>query len=78
MRNRRHHFHQPRGISPPRSNEQHQVGRGHNQIGIEWPELVGEYNGTASAEGYMLKDGTKLNLSEKDQKWVGVKDTFKF
>lgn len=28
MRNRRHHFHQPRGISPPRSNEQHQVGRG--------------------------------------------------
>ena len=48
------------------------------EIGIEWPELVGEYNGTASAEGYMLKDGTKLNLSDKDQKWVGVKDTFKF
>ena len=22
--------------------------------------------------------GTKLNLSDKDQKWVGVKDTFKF
>ena len=36
------------------------------------------YNGTASAEGYALKDGTKLNLSDKDQKWVGVKDTFKF
>ena len=32
-------------------------------------ELVGEYNGTASAEGYALKDGTKLNLSDKDQKW---------
>ena len=48
------------------------------EIGIEWPELVGEYNGTASAEGYTLKDGTKLNLSDKDQKWVGVKDTFKF
>lgn len=47
------------------------------EIGIEWPELVGEYNGTASAEGYTLKDGTKLNLSDKDQKWVGVKDTFK-
>lgn len=28
------------------------------------------YNGTASAEGYALKDGTKLNLSDKDQKWV--------
>ena len=48
------------------------------EIGIEWPELVGEYNGTASAEGYTLKDGTKLNLSDKDQKWVGVKDTFNF
>ena len=28
--------------------------------------------------GCALKDGTKLNLSDKDQKWVGVKDTFKF
>ena len=48
------------------------------EIGIEWPELVGEYNGTASAEGYSMADGTKLNLSEKDQKWLGVKETFKF
>ena len=38
-------------------------------IGIEWPELMGEYNGTASAEGYALADGTALNMSEKDQKW---------
>lgn len=48
------------------------------EIGITWPEVVGEYNGTASAEGYTLSDGTKLNLSEKDQLWVGLKDTFKF
>ncbi len=48
------------------------------EIGITWPELVGEYNGTASAEGYTLADGTKLNLSDKDQKWLGFKDTFKF
>lgn len=41
-------------------------------IGVEWPEVVGEYQGTASAEGYTLKDGTKLNLSEKDQKWPGM------
>ena len=41
-------------------------------IGVEWPEVVGEYQGTASAEGYSLKDGTKLNLSEKDQKWPGM------
>lgn len=48
------------------------------EIGIEWPQLKGEYNCTASAEGYTLEDGTKLNLSDKDQKWFGLKDTFKF
>ena len=47
-------------------------------IGIAWPQLVGEYKGTASAEGYQLADGTPLNLSEKDQKWVGLADTFAF
>lgn len=47
-------------------------------IGIYWPELTGEYLGTASAEGYFLNDGTPLNLSEKDQNWVGLKETFKF
>ena len=47
-------------------------------IGIEWPELKGEYKGSASAEGYTLEDGTALNLSGKDQKWLGLKDTFKF
>ncbi|MDO5146375.1 MAG: dTDP-4-dehydrorhamnose 3,5-epimerase [Eubacteriales bacterium] len=47
-------------------------------IGITWPQLCGEYNGTPSAEGYHLEDGTPLNLSEKDQKWQGYKDTFKF
>ncbi len=41
-------------------------------IGIEWPELVGEYPGSADAGGYTLNDGTKLNLSEKDQKWPGL------
>ena len=48
------------------------------QIGIQWPKLQGEYKGTASAEGYTLDDGTALNLSDKDQKWLGIKDTFKF
>ena len=48
------------------------------QIGVRWPEVTGEYRGTASAEGYCLSDGTPLNLSEKDQKWLGVKDTFLF
>ncbi len=48
------------------------------EIGIQWPQLVGEYNDSASAEGYTLEDGTKLNLSDKDQKWLGIKDTFSF
>ena len=47
-------------------------------IGIEWPELVGQYNATASAEGYTLADGTPLTLSDKDQKWLGLNDTFSF
>lgn len=38
-------------------------------IGIVWPEVVGEYKGTASAAGYTLADGTPLSLSEKDQQW---------
>jgi dTDP-4-dehydrorhamnose 3,5-epimerase len=47
------------------------------EIGIAWPELQGGYSGTASAAGYSV-DGVPLNLSEKDQKWLGIRDTFKF
>ena len=48
------------------------------EIGIVWPELTGSYNGTAAAEGYTMADGTPLNLSEKDQRWLGLKETFRF
>lgn len=44
-------------------------------IGVVWPGVIGEYTGTASAEGYSV-DGISLNLSDKDQKWVGIRDTF--
>ncbi len=47
------------------------------EIGIVWPKLEGKYKGTASAEGYTL-DNVRLTLSDKDQKWLGIKDTFKF
>ena len=47
------------------------------EIGVQWPKLEGTYNGTASAEGDTV-DGKPLVLSEKDQKWLGLKDTFKF
>lgn len=41
-------------------------------IGIEWPDVIGEYRGSAAAEGYSLKDGTKLNISDKDQLWTTI------
>lgn len=47
------------------------------EIGIVWPGVEGAYRGTASAEGYCL-DGVRLNLNDKDQKWLWIKDTFKF
>ena len=47
-------------------------------IGIEWPEVTGEYSGSASPEGYKMTDGTELTFSDKDTKWQGLADTFKF
>ncbi|MCR4772073.1 MAG: dTDP-4-dehydrorhamnose 3,5-epimerase [Oscillospiraceae bacterium] len=47
------------------------------EVGIEWPLLTGAYTGSASPEGYEV-DGVPLSLSEKDRKWSGLKDTFKF
>lgn len=46
------------------------------EIGIKWPEVIGEYQGNALAEGYSLEDGTKLIISDKDQKWQGIKSVF--
>lgn len=48
------------------------------EIGIEWPEVEGEYRGLASAEDYALSDGTKLNISEKDQNWNTLSESFTF
>lgn len=41
-------------------------------IGIEWPDVVGNYPGNANASNYTLSDGTMLILSEKDQKWSNL------
>ena len=48
------------------------------EIGIEWPEVQGAYPGSADASGYAMQDGTRLNLSDKDQKWATLKDTWHF
>lgn len=46
-------------------------------IGIEWPQLAGEYPGNADSAGYTV-DGAPLNLSDKDKNWEKLKDTFVF
>ena len=48
------------------------------EIGIAWPGLKGSYPGNSGAAGYTLADGTPLTMSDKDQKWLGLKDTFSF
>ena len=45
-------------------------------IGIDWG-LIGSYNGTANGEGYTLKDGTPIMLSDKDKLWKTLKETKK-
>lgn len=47
------------------------------QIGITWPMLKGSYQGSASAKGYTV-DNVSLSLSAKDQKWLGITETFRF
>ena len=47
-------------------------------IGIEWPQITGEYQGTADPDGYTMEDGTPINLSDKDKIMKGFKETFQF
>ena len=47
------------------------------EIGIVWPKLEGIYRGSASGKEYFV-DGVPLNLSDKDQKWPGIRDVFGF
>ena len=43
-------------------------------IGIKWPDVVGEYKGSASPEGYTMSDGTPLKFSDKDKVQPNFKD----
>ena len=36
-------------------------------VGIQWPEIIGEYRGSGSAEGYTMADGTPLKLNQRDE-----------
>ena len=48
------------------------------EIGIVWPELEESYSVNVDCEGYYLKNGTALNLSDKDKKQPFFKDIQKF
>lgn len=48
------------------------------EIGIEWPEVVGNYDGTANGDNYCLADGSSLVMSDKDKNWGRLAETFKF
>lgn len=41
-------------------------------IGIQWPDVIGRYPGSADATGYTMSDGTPLKLSTKDQLWPSL------
>lgn len=47
------------------------------EIRIEWPGVIKENQGSDGSDVYCLEDGKKLNLSDKDQKWLGLRDTFR-
>jgi dTDP-4-dehydrorhamnose 3,5-epimerase len=36
-------------------------------IAIKWPQLVSDYKGNASVQGYTMEDGSQLILSEKEK-----------
>ncbi len=44
-------------------------------IGVIWPGIEGEYKGSPEASGYTFEK-SPLILSEKDQKWMGLDETF--
>ncbi len=44
------------------------------ELGILWPSVIGDYRGSASAEGYTFEDGAALILSDKDSKWLHMSD----
>ena len=47
------------------------------EIGVVWPKLEVKHKGIYSEVEYSI-DGVMLKLSDKDKKWKGIKDTFKF
>ena len=47
-------------------------------IGIQWPDIIGEYPGAPAAVAYRMTDGTPLVLSPKDEKHPRLRDSWIF
>ena len=47
------------------------------EIGVVWPGVTGEYKGTADPEGYEI-DGVPLKLNDRDKKWKGIRESYRF
>lgn len=43
-------------------------------IGIQWPEVKGEYPGNGSSASYQMEDGLPLIMNERDQSWCGIRE----
>lgn len=42
------------------------------KIGIVWPNVTGDYPGSAAASGYRMADGQPLLINERDQNWPEI------
>jgi len=60
-----------------RANDESGLAWNDPEIGIKWPGLIGTFQENSRAGGYTLADGTPLLLSEKDQKWPGIREMFR-
>ena len=48
------------------------------ELAITWPEIQGDSKGNAGSAGYTMEDGSPLLLSEKDELWLPLKESFTF
>lgn len=44
------------------------------KIGIQWPDVIGDYPGNGNSSCYTMKDGTPLNLNERDENWPSLEN----
>lgn len=44
------------------------------KIGIQWPDVIGDYPGNGNSSCYTMKDGTPLNLNERDENWSSLEN----